>query len=321
MKIIISGATGFIGKNLVEKISKIKKFEIICLVRKTSNKKDIVFLKKHNVIIIYGDITKKKEINSLKNEFDNSDIIIHLAGILGKFNIKKKEYHKINVIGTKNLIGICKKQKFIYCSTAGVLGKIENGNEKSKPSPTNIYEKSKLEGEKIVKKYNNYVILRPGLIYGKYDKHLLPLFNSIKEKKFFLLGNGNSKIQPTYVDDLINCLIYSVNKKIKNQYYLITGEKPITIKYFTLTIAKYCKVNLNKIKIPLFVAKLYVILTERICQKLKINQILTKSRLDFFTISRTFNNEKAKKELNFKPNNFEIGFKKTINWYMKKKLL
>ena len=311
MKILVTGATGFIGKNLVEGLIK-KRDNISCLVRKKSNKEDILFLKRLGCKIVYGDITR--DIN-LKKMMGGCDAVYHLAGILGGQKVPDKKYYNINVKGTKSLIDSCNGQKFIFCSSAGVLGPVINGDEKSRISPTNIYEDTKAEAEKIVRRYNNYVILRPEFVYGPFDKHVLKLFISVKTRRFRIVGDGKSHLHPTYIDDLTYCLIKCLDKQIKNEIFVVAGEKPVSVNNFLKLVSDRLNAKPNRIKVPLIFAKYYVKATEPISKRLNINPILTKSSLDFFTKSRTFNTDKAKKMLGFKPVKLESGIKKTIEWY------
>jgi len=308
MKIFITGSTGFIGKNLVKKLSN---HDISCLVRTSSSKSDIKFLKDCNACLVYGDITKKE---TYRQAIKDADVIIHLAGILGQFNINNKKYHLVNVLGTKQLVALCKKQKIIYCSSAGVLGPIVNGKETDKPKPTNQYEKSKLDAERIVETYTNSIILRPGFVYGEYDNQTIKLLKAIENHRFFLLGRHDSKIQPTYIDDLIFCILKCLRDKTGKKY-IIAGERPVTIREFYNLVAYYVCVRTNNFYIPITIAKLYVSFVEPICKTLKINPILTKTRLEFFTRTRTYDTSKIKKDLDYQPIKLEIGLKRTIDWY------
>ena len=317
MNILVTGATGFIGKNLVRCLVK-NNPKIRCLIRKTSKEVDIDYLKKIKVQLFYGDITKKETLNGC---FDNIDVVYHLAGMLGDFNTAKEDYYKIHVLGTKNLLKLCKKQKFIYCSSAGVLGPVTNGDELRKLNPTNVYEKTKAEAEKLVRKYENYVILRPEFVYGPYDSHVLNLFKAINKKKFFIIGDGNSMLHPTYVDDLIYCLSRCLDKKIKNEIFTVAGEKPVSVKEFTKLVADQLNVKINKIKIPLYFVRVCISVVEPFAKVFNLNPSLTKSRFDFFTKTRTFNTKKAQKILSYKPIKLEEGIKKTIQWYKNNNLL
>lgn len=317
MNILVTGATGFIGKNLVRSLVN-NNHKVKCLIRETSKKADIGYLKKIKVQLFYGDITKKE---TLENSIDNVDVVYHLAGVLGNFNTPEKDFYKIHVLGTKNLLKLCKKQKFIYCSSAGVLGPIIDGDELRRLNPTNVYEKTKAEAEKLVLEYDNYAILRPEFVYGPYDLHVLNLFRAIKNRNFYIIGDGSNMLHPAYVDDLIYCLIKCLDKKIKNKIFLVAGEKPITVKEFAKLIAGQLNVKINKIKIPLHLARVYVSVIEPFAKVFNLNPFLTKSRFNFFTKTRTFDTKKAQKMLNYRPIKLEKGIKKTLEWYKKNNYL
>ena len=128
MKILITGATGFIGKNLVPELVS-KSHKVRCLVRKTSRKEDINYLKKLKVELFNGDLINKK---SLKGICRGIDIVYHLTGVLGSFNASEKLMFDINVRGTENILNESKEgkvKKFIFCSSAGVLGPIIKGGD------------------------------------------------------------------------------------------------------------------------------------------------------------------------------------------------
>lgn len=313
MKILITGATGFIGKNLIEKLTIKKEYNIRALVRKESKKEDIDFLKKHKVELFYGNILK---INKLKNITKDIDIVFHLAGSLGGY-LKDKKLYDLNISGTKNILSLCSYQKFIYCSSAGILGPIIDGNEKLNPKPSNIYERSKLEAEKLVKQYQNHIIIRPEFLYGKYDKHVLKLFKAIKERRFFIIGKGNSLLHPTYIDDLIMILIECIKKPLKNETFIIAGDRRIIVKDYYALIAKNLNVKINKFHLPYFLANIYILTIGFLLEKIGIDPILTKSRFNFFTKSRTFKTDKIKKYFDYKPIKFEEGIKKTLDWNKK----
>lgn len=317
MNILTTGATGFIGKNLVRSLVN-NNHKVKCLIRETSKKADIDYLKKIKVQLFYGDITKKETLNDC---LSNIDVVYHLAGILGDFNTQKEDYYKTHVLGTKNLLKFCKKQKFIYCSSAGVLGPVINGDELKRLNPTNVYEKTKAEAEKLVLEYDNYVILRPEFVYGAYDLHVLNLFKTIKNRKFYIIGNGKNMLHPTYVDDLIYCLIKCLNKNIKNEIFVVAGEKPVSVEEFVKLAANQLSIRYNKIKIPLHLARVYTSVFEPFAKVFNLNPSLTKSRFNFFTKTRTFDIKKAQKMLNYRPIKLEKGIKKTLGWYKKNNLL
>jgi len=318
MKILVTGATGFIGKHLVKKLVS-KGHRIRCLVRKTSRKGDINYLKKLKVELFNGDLINKK---SLKGICGGIDIVYHLTGVLGGFNVSETLISDINITGTMNILEESKKsniKKFIFCSSAGVLGPIVSGNELSHYNPSNFYEKTKVEAEKLVLKTKlGYVIIRPEFVYGPMDNHVLPLFKAIKNKRFFIIGDGNSLLHPTYIDDLTQAFIKCLDPKIKNKVYIIAGEKAIRVKELYKLIAKKLNVETNKLLIPLPITTILAFILENLSKIFKFNPIITKSKIKFFTENRTFDTSKARKEIGYKPIKLEKGIEKTVKCYKQK---
>jgi len=317
MKILITGATGFIGKNLVKELVR-KKHNIRCLVRKESNRRDIKFLKDLKADIVYGDICNKK---SLSNAVEGTAAVIHLAGILGGFNVNKEDYYSVNVEGTQNILDKCTTQKFIYCSTAGVFGPIMNCKEADSPKPSDMYEKTKFLAEKYVREYQNYVIIRPTFVYGPYDMHSLKMFSFIKKFRIVPKISKTSKIQPIYVKDVVDILVKAVEKDLDSRIYNIAGTEEIAVSQLFYKISEELGIKIMNFYIPIFLAKLYVNITEPFSKLLKIDTVLTRSRFLFYTKSRTFNINKAAEELDFNPINISEGLERTIQWYKRNNFL
>ena len=160
--IAITGATGFLGRHLVERL---RNKEIKCLVRK----EDHGFKK---IKTIKGDLGDKK---ALDNLVKGAKVVVHLAAIIDHED--KEEYKKVNIEGTKNIIKACKKngiKKIIFVSSMA-----------STKTHLDDYGKSKSEAEKLLLSSGlNVTILRPSFIYGKDSnsmKKLLEFLNKFKE--------------------------------------------------------------------------------------------------------------------------------------------
>lgn len=281
MKILVTGGTGFIGHNLTNALTG------------------------HDVTLASHKVISEIDVS-------NYDIIFHLAGVLGRWGTPREEYFKAHADLTKKLLKTC-KGKFIYVSSAGVLGPVVNADESFPLNPTNDYEESKAEAEKLVMRYNDYVIVRPEFVYGPGDKHVLPLFKAIKDRRFLIIGKGDSLLHPTYIDDVTYCLKECMN--LTNKTLLVAGERPVAVKEFAEIVAEELGVRISILKVPLKIAKAYVWATEK--QKI-IDPILTRSRMDFFTKTRSFNTDKAKRLLRYKPTPLSQGIRKTISWYKEK---
>ncbi|MFH1511147.1 MAG: NAD-dependent epimerase/dehydratase family protein [Candidatus Woesearchaeota archaeon] len=304
MNALVTGATGFIGKNLVRRLVR-EGIHTTSLVRKTS--KDVLILSGSK--IAYADLLEKR---TLKKPLEGIDTVFHLAGTIGKHSATKEFYYKANVLATKNLVEMCRRKKIIYCSSAGVIGPATNADENYPPRPTNEYEKSKKEAEQIVRQHKDYVILRPEFVYGPYDMHVLQLFKAIRDNRFFLIGGGNSLLHPTYVEDVVQAMLKCVRKK--RETYNIAGQKSVTVAEFTELAKKELGVKTKTRNLPLWLARALLPIGE-------LTGTLTRTRLDFFTKTRTFDISKARKELGYKPVKLRQGLKRTIGWYRQNGLL
>lgn len=177
MKILITGANGFIGSNLTHFLKE----------------------KEYTCVKFEGDILSKKDLEkSLAG--NNFDIVIHLAA---KYAGRASLIYKINIDGTRDLISECQKRgipKVIFISSIRVLSKFKNVYSESKKEAENIVMSSKLK----------YVIIRPSLVYGPGDKKNLGKFLKLI-KKLPVFAAADFKIQPIFVSDLTEIIEKSLN--------------------------------------------------------------------------------------------------------------
>lgn len=172
-KILITGASGMLGKDLIDIFSKDKRYEVIGLSRKRSSKKKGV----QTVLLDLTDtIALKKFLKKI-----NPEIIIHCAALV---NVDACEQNHIAANGlhiqaTKVLAAFrAKKNKFIYISTDSVFnGKDGNYKENDKPKPLNYYALSKLKGEQVAQRINPHSLVVRTNIYGFH----IPSGNSLAE--------------------------------------------------------------------------------------------------------------------------------------------
>lgn len=286
--ILVTGATGFVGQNLLKQLVN-ERIKVRCLVR-DKNK----ISESSEVEIIQGDISDKF---ILYKATQNVGIIVHLAAVIKSSD--HEEFMNVNVKGAESLVeaGIKNKvNKIIYISSLDAA-----------LDRTNIYGKTKAIGEGIVKKSNmDYIILRPALIYGKGSKDIGMLAKFIKKYPFMpVVGSGEGKLQPVYIDDICNIIVKLIKSDIRNKTYYIAGEQKITLNGLIDKIAGKFSKKVIKIHIPLWLLWLPLKLYGVIIKNSQINY----ESLSLLNQDKTCNIDEIKKDFNFKPVSLDDGLK------------
>lgn len=211
MNVFITGATGFIGKKLVEFIESDNRFEnIYCLCRTEHN-----FPCKINIII--GSLDELNNISPIK-----ADVCLHLAAITDSSGVNKKDLFKTNVEGTEKVIEFCKKcgiPRIIFLSSSNVYLKKKYS-----------YALSKLSAEELIKKSGiRYSILRCSLVYGtdcpSFEKiiRFADIIHTVP-----VLGSGKSYKQPIYLDEVCNEIIRLVFSSDENTICDLYGKTKLS---------------------------------------------------------------------------------------------
>lgn len=334
-RILVTGATGLIGSRLVETLAA-KGYSVKSLIRKSSSTS---YLRKLGIELEYGDITDRK---SVEKAVENIDTVYHLAAIRGERLLTPEKYWAVNVKGTKNILEASYKkgiEKFVYCSTEGVLGWFSNSpaDESWPYKPIGMYHQSKTEAEKLVKEYYckkqlPATIIRPVIAYGPTDKGTIFKIASLISKGIFvILGHGNFSLHLVYIDNLTQGLRLAGEKTHSvGQTYIIADKTPIIFNRLVQIIAETLNVQTTKIHIPIWSAKLTGTMIENLyrallrlnVRKLGDDPILTPIKVDILSKERFYDISKARKELGYTPTiDTEEAIRATIKWYKEKKYL
>jgi UDP-glucose 4-epimerase len=235
MNILLTGGAGYIGSHIAELLVK-KKTNNIFILDNLSTGYKILINKKAK--FFKGDIKNKKLVNKIINDY-NINTIIHLAALLNisEAEANKKKYYNNNIIGTKNLLEACEAsdvKNIIFSSSCSVYGSIKGKvNENKKPNPMGYYAYTKLQGEKLIKKYAkkfkyNYAILRYFNVAGASSSNQIGLIEKSHGQLF-----KNIAIQALKKQPIIN--IYGNDYKTKDgtcirDYIHVTDLSDIHIK-------------------------------------------------------------------------------------------
>ncbi len=208
-KILILGANGMLGSELVKVFAKDKPV--------AWGKKDL-------------DITKQREVEK-KIAQHKPDILINAAAFTAVDECEKKADKALSVNGEAvgYLAIACRKIDclLVQYSTDYIFGgrKPKGYNENDKPHPINTYGKSKLYGEKMLKKYGkDYYIIRTSWLYGKNGRNFVDAICEMSPKRFEIKVVNDQFGKPTYARDLANRTKEIIDKKLAFGIYHLTNE-------------------------------------------------------------------------------------------------
>lgn len=325
MKILILGATGFIGKHLTKALSE-RKYKIRCLARTDSKKEDIDFLKSCKAEIFFGDVFDEQ---SLLKAMKGMDAIFNLVGGGYVSTTFKKGYEalkKLNVESTRIVFEAAVKAKvkrLVHFSSISAMGIITEKelDENSECFPKTPHEVCKLETEKIAEQFKNKIlitIIRPGIVFGPYgmNSEVLQLSRMMKKHLFIIPGFGKNIMPWIYVDEIINgtILAFEKNKKSCEKFILVSSPEP-TFNEFIDSIKKALNIKVFIIHIPKSFFILASILLEKAGDFFGFEPLINSTRARSMTSNRIYNINKIKSLGYISKSNLNDDMKKTINWY------
>ncbi len=323
MKALVTGASGFTGGYLVRNLIE-HNYDVRAFVRPSS---DIDELKKWPIEFAFGHLQNKGDI---EDAMQGIDVVFHIAAIYRSANLPDTAYWEVNVLGTEHVMEAALKhgvQRVVHCSTGGVHGHVENppANEDSPLHPGDIYQESKLEGEKIAFFYHRekglpVTVVRPIGIYGPGDTRMLKMYRMVQNRKFIMFGDGNVLYHLTYVTDTVEGIRLAAEApNAVGEAYIIGGEKYITLNQFAELIANELNVPPPRLHLPVWPLYIAGYLCEKICIPFRIQPPIFRRRVDIFTKDRAFDISKAKRDLGYQPQvDLQEGIHRTAQWYIDK---
>jgi nucleoside-diphosphate-sugar epimerase len=326
MTVLVTGATGFLGTSLVRRLL-LDGARVRVLARSTAKSRSLTDL---GAEVVLGDICDP---SAVRAAVEGAVIVWHLAGRLLVPGVPDTEYRRTHVDGTKTVLACCQSavrlERFVHCSTTGVLGATGDkpADENAAFCPTNVYEATKAIAESSVRDAARQgfpaVIVRPGLVYGPGDLHLLAFFRSILRRRFRPVGRRTVWLHPIYIDDVTEALVRcSQNPAAVGECFHIAGSEPVPLAELASAIARAGCTDLPPGRIPLPAARVVATLGDRLPPKLKRSAPLTRSRLEFLTHSRVYDVTKARRLLDFAAaTDLPTGVARTMAWYRQERHL
>ena len=329
MKILITGASGFIGSFIVEEALR-RGMETWAVVRGSSSRQ---FLQDERIHFIELDFSSQRQMEEALSG-QSFDYVVHAAGVTKCLHTE--DFFKINTEGTKNFVralltvGMPLK-KFVYISSLSVYGAIreeqpyEPIRENDTPQPNTAYGKSKLEAERWLTESLEcrqdafpYVILRPTGVYGPRERDYFLMAQSIKQHSDFAVGFRQQDITFVYVQDVVQAVFLACEKgAVGRKYFLSDGEV-----YQSSTFSNLIRRELGnpwwiRITAPLWVLRIVTWVGDKIGH---LTGKITALNNDTYHILKQRNwqcdIQPAIDELGYRPEyTLERGVPLTIKWY------
>ncbi len=226
--LLITGATGFIGRRLVSKLDPVKYRSVYCLSRKAISDSSSA---ENHIQVVRGDLNAPE---SYADVLASCRTVVHLAAVTGKAG--REEYFEVNTQGTERLIVECERQgveNFLHVSTIAV---------KYPDKRRYYYAQSKELGEEAVRRSRlRYLIIRPTIVIGPGGGPWRALSKLARGPLVALPGAGKTRMQPIALEDLVDCLRMILTENLFiNEVIELGGPEILTCEQFLKRIhARY----------------------------------------------------------------------------------
>jgi nucleoside-diphosphate-sugar epimerase len=317
---VVTGACGFVGTHMVDLLVE-KNYTVRATDLKNADK---TYLSK-DAEFVAADITNKDDV---KKVLKDADLLFHVASVFD-FYAPWHVLYKVNVLGTRNLCE-CAVEENIKCmvhwSSGAIYGipKQLPSTEKSPIAPSNNYEKSKAEQEKVVFKFHTehnlpVVIIRPAVIYGKRSKYGVStaIFMLAKGQLPAIPGSGKNIGTYVHVADVVNSALFLVNKPFAiGEVYNIADDTHYSSEELLLHVADLLGIKIFPFHIPASIIKMLVKWSEWSVKGSAKKPKLERDAIAYLFNSYWLDNSKLKStgyELIYP--DIKVGLKEVIEWY------
>ena len=321
-RVLITGATGFIGRHVVKaNLAKGNRVRALVLLGDAG----AAGLKEQGVEVVNGDI---RDYEAVRRAVGDVDIIFHTAAIVTDW-AKKELFWEVTVGGAENICRAAvdaKVSRLVDISTCDVFGTDESKvMDESLPLQYwgEPYADSKIDAEKVMRRYHKeqglpLTMVYPLWVFGEGDQTFVPLLADAIIKKELIFWRKGAIVWPTYIDNLVDLLmLISEDERAIGNGYLVHDGESTTLEEFCTGIAEALGVPPIKTYIPYWAAMATARVMEFIWKLLRIQKrpLLTTYTVTNLGSRFRFSIDKAERELGWKPRiTYREGFRKTMEW-------
>jgi dihydroflavonol-4-reductase len=317
---LVTGATGFTGSHLVRRlVADGNRVRVIA--RSAARARELL---PKTVEIVEGDIADH---GVVERAVQGVGTVYHLAAVYREAKHKDFRYREVNVEASRRLLDasvLAGVRRYVHCSTVGVHGHIASppADEHAAYGPGDVYQETKCEAEQLALSYRDRIplaVARPTAIYGPGDTRLLKLFRMVARQRFVLLDGAENYYHTVHVNDLVRGLrLLGTHPNAVGEIFILGGDRYLKLAELADMIAVTAGVPSPWLRLPARPFQLLGSLVEKVCVPFGIEPPIHRRRVDFYTKSRAFSIEKAKRLLGYRPEvRLSEGIRETFDWYVK----
>jgi dihydroflavonol-4-reductase len=319
LKIALTGATGYTGSRLLGLLLA-RGHDVRALARPSSSRPR----ESTAVTWVEGDLRERAAVERL---VEGADAVVHVAAVYRTAGHPDAYYRDVNVGGTERLLEAAARagvRRFVHTSTVGVHGEVRDppADEESPIAPGDVYQATKAEAEALALAFHRdrgvpVVVVRPGAIYGPGETRLLKLFRAIARGRYAIVGSGRAFYHPVYIDDLLQGYLLALDRPgVVGEAFILAGPRYITQRELASLVARHTGGRVLPFRLPAAPLRWAGALVEAVCVPLGVEPPLHRRRVEFWTKSRAFSIDKARRVLGYDPRvDVDEGVARTARWY------
>lgn len=316
MKVLVTGAAGFLGAHLCRR-----------LVAEGDTVVALDVRPRPAALTVDGVRYRQADLRSpdaWQGDLHGADTVFHLASVHLQVNAPESDYRAVNVDAAVRLAEESQSagvRRFVHTSTVGIYGHVQHppADEDAPRTPTNPYERTKLAGEEALahaasRSGLDLRILRPAWIYGPGCPRTAKLLRSVRRRRFFFVGSGGNLRHPVYVDDMVDALVLASQAPGgARRDHIVAGPAPMTLRAVVDECAAAVGVSPPRLALPRPAALLLGYGAESAGRLLGKNPPFSRRSLAFFENDNAFDIRAARRDLGYEPRvDFSEGLRRTL---------